>query len=249
MSKAIQFFLKNKKKRKVLGAVFLGILLAGLLWTFYVQWLLSRQDYPALPEGVDTGIVLGAKLETNQASPGLAERLDQAIRLYNQRKFKHLIVSGGLDKEGDSQITEAEGMRNYLVQKGIPEQAITMEKQAKNTYENLVFSKRIMEQKGWTSCIIITREYHGARAMDIADFIALSPAYLSTTDSTHLFMPYHKIREILAFTKWEFNKWRMRLNITVQLEKEGQHSIEGTGLFLLQDKDLEAFLFCMESVF
>lgn len=186
---------------------------------FYVHWLISKQDDHSLPEVVDTGIVLGAKLDANQASPGLAERLDQAVRLYNQRKFKHLIVTGGLDKEGDSQITEAEGMKNYLVQKGIPEQIIIVEKKAKNTYENLVFSKRIMEQEGWKSCIIITHQYHGARAMDIAKFIALSPSYLSTTDSTHLFLPYHKFREILAFTKWEFNKWRMRLDIGESLHK------------------------------
>lgn len=52
-----------------------------------------------------------------EPSPGLKERLEEALRLYRNGTVQRLIVSGGLDKP-DFPYTEAEGMQRYLVDRG-----------------------------------------------------------------------------------------------------------------------------------
>ncbi|KIL34903.1 hypothetical protein SD71_17105 [Cohnella kolymensis] len=153
----------------------------------------------------DTGIVLGASLWNNEPSPGLKERLDYAFQLYKEGVFPRFIVTGGLDHNG-STLTEAEGMRNYLVEKGVPGEAVSMDTQSRSTYENLLFAKQIMDENGWASAVIVTHNYHGARAADIAETVGYDPVQVRVTDSEVLMIPYHEAREVLAFTKWLGNK-------------------------------------------
>jgi len=153
----------------------------------------------------DVGIVLGAKLWDDKPSPGLRERLDYALQLYDQGAFKRFIVTGGLDA-GGAKVTEAQGMRDYLVDRGVPEDAVEMDALSRSTYENLLFAKDIMREKGWASAVIVTHSYHGARAADIADKLGYAPIQVRVTDSKVLKISYHEAREVLAFTKWLVEK-------------------------------------------
>ncbi|RKN84109.1 YdcF family protein [Paenibacillus ginsengarvi] len=190
--------------RRLIAFVSAAVLL-GLIWVGYVQWRIrSVQDMP-LARDAQVAIVLGASLRNDKPSPALRERLEQAYKLYEIGGVSRLIVSGGLDDNGAT-ITEAEGMKRYLIGRGIPEEAILEEGESTSTYENLLFSKRIMDREGWTRPIIVTHQYHGARSMDIADFIGLSGATASLADSEVIWMPWHKGRETLAFAKWYANK-------------------------------------------
>jgi len=190
--------------RRVLNALLVMLILL-LGWVIYVQWRVQSPPKMALPDHADVGIVLGASLRGDHPSPGLQERLDLALQLYKQGKFKTLIVSGGRDYNG-AKLTEAEGMRNYLVQNGIPQQQILLEPRATSTYENLLFSKQIMDNKGLVSSIIVTHQYHSFRSLDIAETVGLKAPVVSSTPSQVLFMPYHEARETLAYTKWEWTK-------------------------------------------
>ncbi|NQX64716.1 YdcF family protein [Paenibacillus alba] len=205
----------KSKLRRSLTTLFrlcvIGFLLA-VAWIVYVQWKVQVAPDQPLPEQVDVGIVLGASLRQDIPSPGLQERLDLAIQLYKQGKFKQLIVSGGLDHNG-SKLTEAEGMRDYLVQKGLPAKSILIEPRATSTYENLLYSKQIMDQKGLVSSIIMTHSYHGSRSLDIAETVGLKQPLVSSTKSEVLFMPYHEARETMAYTKWIWTKLLLKAGI------------------------------------
>jgi len=156
----------------------------------------------------DTGIVLGASLWNDKPSPGLRERLDQALLLYHAGVYSRIIVSGGLDA-GGATITEAEGMRNYLVENGVPADAVYLDKASRDTYENLKFSKEIMDREGWHTAVVVTHRYHGARAADIAKTLGYAPVRVSGTDSKVMNMAYHQAREVLAFAKWQWTKLRL----------------------------------------
>ncbi|NEW06441.1 YdcF family protein [Paenibacillus sp. SYP-B3998] len=197
-------------RRLVQCLLILFLLFAG--WIVFIQWKVQRAPQMALPGQVDVGIVLGASLRKDLPSPGLQERLDLAIKLYNQGKFQRLIVSGGLDHNG-SKLTEAEGMRNYLVKKGIPPGSILLEPKATSTYENLLFSKQIMDEQGLVSSIIMTHEFHSSRSLNIAETIGLEQPLVSSTKSDVLFMPYHEARETLAYTKWEWTKLLLKVGL------------------------------------
>ncbi|MNI27467.1 vancomycin high temperature exclusion protein [compost metagenome] len=165
-----------------------------------------------LPNQVDVGIVLGASLRNDIPSPGLKERLDHTIKLYREKRFTQIIVSGGLDHNG-SKLTEAEGMQNYLVENGIPKKHIWLEPKATSTYENLTYSKRIMEKQGFISAIVITHDFHGSRSLDIAESVGIDHPWISTTSSEALFMPYHEARETLAYTKWMLTKLQLKVGL------------------------------------
>lgn len=156
----------------------------------------------------DTGIVLGASLWNDRPSPGLRERLDQALLLYRAGVYPRIIVSGGLDA-GGATITEAEGMRDYLAENGMPADAIYLDEESRDTYENLKFSKRIMDREGWSTAVVVTHQYHGARAADIAKTLGYAPVRVSVTDSKVMNMAYHRAREVLAFAKWQWTKLRL----------------------------------------
>lgn len=183
-------------------------LLAGLIWCGTLYFIIT--GFEGLPEEgadvrADVGIVLGATLWDNKPSPALKERLDSAIQLYKEGAFSRFVVTGGLDHNG-STLTEAEGMRDYLVENGVTADAIAMDTLSRSTYENLLFAKELMDKNGWKSAVIITHTYHGARAADIAEKIGYEPVQVRVTDSDVLMMSYHEAREVLAFTKWYVDK-------------------------------------------
>lgn len=199
----------RKRSRKLWIAVFVLAAL-GVAWVGYIQWLIHSAQGRTLGARADVAIVLGASLWNDRPSPGLRERLDWAYGLYTDKKVDRIIVSGGLDANGAT-ITEAEGMKRYLTERGVPADVIVEEREATSTYENLLYSKRIMDREGWTEPVIVTHQYHGARAMDIARFVGLAGAVPSLTESRVMWMPWHKARETLAYTKWYADKLRMKV--------------------------------------
>jgi uncharacterized SAM-binding protein YcdF (DUF218 family) len=191
--------IKRILKSKI-GKIGIVLLFAVVIWVCVLQWrMASVQDNPSAHG--DVGIVLGASLWGNIPSPSLQERLERAVALYKARSIPYIIVSGGYDHK-DSALSEAEGMRNYLITQGIPENVIILENQATSTYENLLFSQVLMKQRGWQSAVIITHRYHMLRALEMADFLNYTHPEASPVDSEVLYMPWHKARETISYVKW-----------------------------------------------
>lgn len=184
--------------------VFIGMCLF-LIWFLFVQFRIELAERREKPVHAEVGIVLGAALRNDAPSPALKERLDYAYKLYKKKRFPKLIVSGGLDHNGSS-LTEAQGMKRYLMKLGVPADAIIEENKSVDTFQNLEFSQKLMKAKGWSRAVIITHHYHGARALDMAQYLNYDHPALGTTSSHVLFMPYHRSRETLAYTKWEMDK-------------------------------------------
>ncbi len=119
----------------------------------------------------DTIIVLGAKLIGDQPSSMLRLRLDEAIQLYNQGLAPAIIVSGA---QGPDEIaSEADIMRTYLIGKGIPSAKIYVENRSHNTYQNLLYSQKIMSEQGFHQAIIVSNASHIRRALVIAQQLGI----------------------------------------------------------------------------
>lgn len=188
-----------KKRLLTWSAVCLA---AAALWSGYVLWRIDQTSRNAAPQKADAAIVLGAAVWGDQPSPGLRERLDLALRLYKEGYVPTLIVTGGL---GDGKgVTEALVMRSYLVEQGVPADRILMESEATNTYENLLFSRQVMQQNSLHSALVVSHDYHLARAMDMAQALGIS-AHPVGVKSNVLYRPYHLAREVLAYTKWRLS--------------------------------------------
>lgn len=194
--------------KKRLGIVLVSGILLFAFWTLYIQIRIGQgmslsQEHPA-----DVAIVLGARLWDNKPSPALKERLDAAYEGYESGEYPVLIVSGGLDSP-QMRLTEAEGMAEYLIERGVPKEDIWLENEATSTYENLLLSRRIMEERSVRTAAIVTHKFHGARAQDIAEFLHYDDPQFVLADTEALNVWQTRGREMLAFTKWLFDKSRL----------------------------------------
>lgn len=205
----------ERAKRRSWSLLFRCVLwsmLGLLLWCGFVLWTINKYDQSDQVVKSDAAIVLGAALWNDVPSPALKERLDHAFALLEEGAVDNLILSGGLGANGSTK-TEAEGMQNYLLDKGAQPDKLLLENQSTSTYENLLFSRSIVQENGWDRIVIVTHDYHSARAKDIAEFIGYNRPQLSATASEVLNPVYNKGREILAYTKWQLDKLLMRVGI------------------------------------
>ncbi len=115
--------------------------------------------------GADYVIVLGAQMKTSGPSRALQYRLDEAIRYLNENPNAKVIVSGG--QGSDEPVSEAQGMYDYLVKKGISADRISKEDKSRNTFENLTYSARFLDQEK-DSVAVVTNNFHVFRAVKIA---------------------------------------------------------------------------------
>lgn len=112
-------------------------------------------------------IVLGAKVHPDGSmSSSLMQRCDAAMSAWKSGAAPKLILCGG--RVGDAPCTEAAVMRAYLLEKGMPDGALLLEDQSRNTVENLKFAREIMSQQGFADAAIVTSDYHVQRAIWIA---------------------------------------------------------------------------------
>ncbi len=100
--------------------------------------------------------------------PLLRSRADRALEFWRRQKEKtgkeaRFIPSGGQGR--DEPMPEAEGIRKYLLSQGIEDRLILPEDQSATTYENMAFSKKIIDEtdpKGKT--VFATSSYHVFRS-------------------------------------------------------------------------------------
>lgn len=111
-----------------------------------------------------------------------------------------IVLGAGLNGET---ITEAEGMKRYLVRHGVPEQLIIKEEKSTSTYENMVFSKRLYFQsfdKVPEKVMIITNDFHMFRSKLLAKRVGLD-AYGISSGTPWWIYPNVFLREYLAVFK------------------------------------------------
>ena len=120
--------------------------LEGLWFSFtFMALLFYSWVYRILPRRrqYDYIIIHGAGLDGPRPTPLLAGRIDKALELWNkQHQHGKFVVSGG--QGSDEVVSEAQAMRDYLLEKGVSADAILMEDKSTTTWENLRYSLAII---------------------------------------------------------------------------------------------------------
>jgi uncharacterized SAM-binding protein YcdF (DUF218 family) len=130
---------------------------------------------------VDAAIVLGAAVYGERPSPVFRERINHAIRLYQDGYVKAIIFTGGVGRH--DVLSEAEVGRNYAMAQGVPAEAIFIETRSTSTLENLTNAQAVATENGLDSFLIVSTPFHMRRAMSLADDLEME-AYTSPTRST-----------------------------------------------------------------
>ncbi|QSX05484.1 YdcF family protein [Sedimentibacter sp. zth1] len=189
------------KIRKILNIILCVFLIIFLVTEAFIGYCGLQENY----EKSDYTIVLGAGLRGENMTLTLKQRVDTALKyLKSSRNTGYVVVSGG---QGQYEvIAEAEAMKRYLAKNHINEKIILMEGLSTNTYENLEFSKNIIELHSGKSIDslnikIVTSGFHLLRAKIICNELEFDKVTLLASPINKIFIPTYYTREFFGFYK------------------------------------------------
>ena len=151
-----------------------------ILWVGGNRWsamsLARSLEWRYVPQGelpsVEVIVLLGGGTEQAQAPRSrvevnsAADRIMHAAQLYREGKAEHILLSGGsISWLESTENSAADDMAELLVFLGVPEEAIWLEGQSVNTYENARNSKEFLEEKGITRIMLVTSALHMPRSV------------------------------------------------------------------------------------
>jgi uncharacterized SAM-binding protein YcdF (DUF218 family) len=116
-------------------------------------------------------LVLGAAVwPGGEPSPTLRRRTLHAAGLWQRGEVAWIVACGGL---GVNPPTEAEVMRDLLLEAGVPAEALRLEDRSHNTHENIALAGPILRDLGVSGVVIVTDATHAPRARLIARGLGL----------------------------------------------------------------------------
>lgn len=154
-----------------------------------------------LPATLDGIIVLGGAEETAMSGlrgepilNGSAERLFAAVDLARRFPEAQVVFSGGLGDSWDGIPPQSDIFRDVMLMAGVPEERLVLEGQARNTDENVLLLKQIVQPQAGQHWVVVTSAFHMPRSMGLfakagwkvapwpADYRGLPPELLPRTD-------------------------------------------------------------------
>lgn len=205
----IYHFIKERIKEsifidKIIRFIYIFIALGLILFIVVEVFIIA---YPKKSrENAEYIIVLGAGLTNgNEVSLTLKDRLDAAITCINDfGNDGYIVVSGGNGEDED--ISEAEAMQSYLINKGIPQDKILLEDKSTTTAENIKFSKEVIEKhsdKSINQCKVkvVTTDFHALRSSILAKKNGYGEIEVYSSNTVGYLIPIFYIRESLAVVK------------------------------------------------
>jgi len=151
-------------------------------------------------------VILGCAFRKDGTlTPLLKGRVDKAFDFWKRQKEKTgktaiLMPSGGQGK--DECMPEAEAMRNYLVNEcKVPDEFVVMEDKSANTYQNMSYSKKLIEtEKKEAKVIFSTTNYHVFRSGVWASLVGLKAEGIGSS-TKWWFWPNAFIREWIGLLR------------------------------------------------
>ncbi|MFA5142617.1 MAG: ElyC/SanA/YdcF family protein [Candidatus Omnitrophota bacterium] len=143
---------------KILAA---AITVYGLIFYTPIIWYAAK---PLLisqtPVKADCIVVYGGGVgESGKAGQGYEERVQRAVELYKSEYAGKMIFLSGYAYLFKEPLV----MKALAISLGVPEKDIILEDMAKNTFENVEFTRRIVQKHGWRHILLVSSPYHMGR--------------------------------------------------------------------------------------
>jgi len=196
---------KNKTALLVTLVVFAVVLAGAAGWTRWVYWQIEfyAGDDQAAPS--DAIAVLGAAEYDGKPSPVFHARLDHALELY-QRGIAPLIIT--LGGPGGDQYTEGGVGQEYLMARGVPEEAIIAETESRNSEDSARRLAVIARANGIHRLVVVSDGTHMFRIHEICladglDVLTSPRPRVPIEGGTN---DFDRIaHEILSYTAWRLH--------------------------------------------
>lgn len=154
------------------GAALVAVLIVGGVVLRIIQ--VGHSDERATADAI---VVLGAAQYDGDPSPVFQARLDHAAQLYREGVAPQIVTIGG-GQSGD-RTTEGAAGAAYLADLGIDQAALTAVGEGDDTLASLRAATALPTANGWTSIVLVTDPWHGARsqlmAQDLGMTVQVSP--------------------------------------------------------------------------
>ena len=183
------------RKKLQRGLMVFALVLLWLASNRWVSYALARSlEWRNLPPEntpqAEVMVVLGGGTESGDPPRPMAEinsagdRVLYAAKLFKDGAAEKILLSGGnLSFSTNRGSTPAQEMQELFELIGIPQEAIWMQSESENTYEDALYSSRILRENGIEEVILVTSAMHMPRAKALfeAQGIAVIPAPVDFT--------------------------------------------------------------------
>jgi uncharacterized SAM-binding protein YcdF (DUF218 family) len=182
-------------RRKGRWAVGLQVLGLGVLYAFSIEpvagalmrWVEAGTRETYRPGVVyDAVIVLGGGLDPDATERSgrpeynaAVERILRGYELLRADKARYVLLSGGSLDTRPEAVIEAQVLQRQLQEWGIAPERIVIEGLSRNTRENALESKRLIQERGWSTLLLITSAAHLPRASGCFAAVGLRPDTLA----------------------------------------------------------------------
>lgn len=143
-------------------------------------------------------IILGSGLIKGKVPPLLAARINKGLAYLKKCNLTDvpIIFSGG--QGSDEPTSEAQAMSEYAIKQGFDPKLVMIENQSTNTYENLKYSKQIIEEISDNYfCLFFTNNFHVFRAGVYAQQLNFDAIGIGSRTAPY-YLPNALAREFIA---------------------------------------------------
>jgi len=166
---------KNKRKKILYTTCLIFYLLSNnfIIDSCSKIWEIPSKPISTLKETYTYGIVLGGYSSYNNKTDHInfnksGDRLISAIELYKLGKIKKIVISGGngylTHNITHNNMKESLWSKNFLLNMGVKEKDILIEKSSRNTMENAKYTAKILGKEISKKSLLITSASHIRRA-------------------------------------------------------------------------------------
>jgi uncharacterized SAM-binding protein YcdF (DUF218 family) len=175
----------SRRPRLGRGLAISALALLWLLSTPVADLLLLplEASYPAVetPVRADAVVVLTGMVDAkaargDQVEMGeAADRILAGVELALRNQADYLLIAGGSGDLFDQSISEARILNRFALRFGVPEDRILLDTISRNTHENAVEAKALLQQAGLSNVILVTSAFHMPRSMGCFRKLGLHP--------------------------------------------------------------------------
>jgi len=199
----------HSRQRSGIFSLFLVLLLllagGGAAWSWWVYVQIERYAGMDQAQPSDAICVFGAAEYDGRPSPVLRARLNHALDLYQHGIAPLIITLGGA---GGDEYSEGSVGREYLMGRGVPEQAIIAETESRNTEESARRIAVIARANGLRRLVIVSDGTHLFRihAICAADGLdVLTSPRPQPANEDRMLVAERIGHEILSYTLWRLD--------------------------------------------
>lgn len=127
-------------------------------------------------------LILGGPLNGDKPSPLLFERIKKGAELAKEMPNAKIVVSGGI-KDEEQRLSEAQVMKNSLLELGIDDNRIILEDKAKTTLQNFIYTDKLIGKGAFAA--FVTNKFHIWRSKRIMKAAGVNYTPIAAPNGKH----------------------------------------------------------------